>query len=345
MNRQKNYYGLKKNSYTKKSNKNKSKDKQLNPNNNNYTNKINIMNQFNNYNNQPYTATDYFNNKKQINKMMNDYNLFVKKHLGDSNPLASISEERINKLLEEKSYRNNQNKNIFLEDEYNNEFQQLLKNNEDLDFGEEDFSVHLPLDDEFSYSQTDQLGKHKNNDNDYARRKKVLIKNDEEERRKKEGCKRLFPAFYNRAKIYYSEFIQGLTQYGEHYKEKKNISAKKIQKYYKAKKSKEKERRKKEGCKRLFQAFYKRAKFYYSEFIQSLTQYGENIKGKKNISAKKIQKYYRAKKRKEKERRKKEGYERLFQVFYHRIKLYSNDFIQSLIQYGEYKQYIEEKKK
>jgi hypothetical protein len=67
------------------------------------------MNQFNNYNNQPYTVSDYFNNKKQINQMMNDYNLFVKKHFGSANLLASMSEEG--------NYRNNPNKNIFLEDE------------------------------------------------------------------------------------------------------------------------------------------------------------------------------------------------------------------------------------
>ena len=36
-------------------------------------------------------------------------------------------------MLEEENYRNNENKNIFLEDEYNNEFQQLLRNNEELD--------------------------------------------------------------------------------------------------------------------------------------------------------------------------------------------------------------------
>ena len=40
-----------------------------------------------------------------------------KKNLGYANPLASMSEERKNKLLEKENYRNNQNKNIFLEDE------------------------------------------------------------------------------------------------------------------------------------------------------------------------------------------------------------------------------------
>ena len=313
MNHQKNYYGIKKSSYTKKSKKNSSKSKQLNnkksylnPNNNTYTNRINIMNQFNNYNNQPYTVSDYFNNKKQINQMMNDYNLFVKKHFGSANLLASMSEEG--------NYRNNPNKNIFLEDEYNNEFQQLLKNNEDLDFGEENFSAQLPLDDEFSYSQTDQLGKHKNNCNDYARREKVLIKNEEEEenqkkkkeqrekeeRRKKDGCELLFQVFDQPAKFYYSEFIQSLKQYGKYTEEKKNINATKIQKYYKAKKREEKKRRKNIGCEKLFQFFYHQKKLYYLEFILNLKQYGKYIEEKKNISAKKIQEYYKTKKRKEK---------------------------------------------
>ena len=364
MNHQKNYYGIKKSSYTKKSKKNSSKGKQLNnkksylnPNNNTYTNKINVMNQFNNYNNQPYTVSDYFNNKKQINQMMNDYNLFVKKHFGSANLLASMSEEG--------NYRNNPNKNIFLEDEYNNEFQQLLKNNEDLDFGEENFYAQLPLDDEFSYSQTDQLGKHKNNCNDYARREKVLIKNEEEEenqkkkkeqrekeeRRKKDGCELLFQVFDRPAKFYYSEFIQSLKQYGKYTEEKKNINATKIQKYYKAKKREEKKRRKNIGCERLFQFFYHQKKLYYLEFILNLKQYGKYIEEKKNISAKKIQEFYKAKKKKEKNMKmkekdikKKDGCEKLFQFFYHRRKFYYPEFIQNLIQYGEYKLYIEEKK-
>ena len=77
--------------------------------------------------------------------MMNDYNLLVKKHLGYASPLALMSEERKNKLIEKENYKNNQNKNIFLEDEYNNEFQQLFKNNEDHDFVEEDFFVQLKI--------------------------------------------------------------------------------------------------------------------------------------------------------------------------------------------------------
>ena len=155
-------------------------------------------------------------------------------------------------------------------------------------------------------------------------------KREKEERRKKDGCEQLFQVFDQPAKFYYSEFIQSLIQYGKYIEEKKNISAKKIQRYYKTKK-------KKDVCEKLFQFFYHRIKFYYSEFHQSLIECGKYIEEKKNISAKKIQRYYKAKK-------KKGGCEKLFQFFDHRIKFYYSEFIQNLKQYGEIKLYIEEKK-
>ena len=146
------------------------------------------MNQLDNYNNNPFTQSEYYKNKKQLNKMMKDYQIFVKKYIGDATPISSITEERMNKLLNEENYRN---KNVFLDEEYNNEFQQILKNNKDLDFGEEIISMELPSDDEFSYSEIDKLGNNKNNINDYKRRARVLFKNqiDEEERERQRKIK------------------------------------------------------------------------------------------------------------------------------------------------------------
>ena len=177
MNRQPNYYGLNNNS--KKSFKSSTKSKTNNSKKSSLPqkdiNKINIMNQFDNYNNKPFTSSEYSKNKKNLNKMIRDYQIFVKKYLGDATPIASMTEERMNRLLEDEE---NNNK-IILDDENNKEFQKLLKNNKDLDFGEEEFLIQLPSDEEFIYSENDKLGNHKNNKNDYSRREKLLFKKEE----------------------------------------------------------------------------------------------------------------------------------------------------------------------
>ena len=177
MNRQPNYYGLNNNS--KKSFKSSTKSKTNNSKKSSLPqkdiNKINIMNQFDNYNNKPFTSSEYSKNKKNLNKMIRDYQIFVKKYLGDTTPIASMTEERMNRLLEDEESNNK----IILDDENNKEFQKLLKNNKDLDFGEEEFLIQLPSDEEFIYSENDKLGNHKNNKNDYSRREKLLFKKEE----------------------------------------------------------------------------------------------------------------------------------------------------------------------
>ena len=177
MNRQQNYYGL--NNNNKKSFKPSTKSKTNNSQKSSLPqkdiNKINIMNQFDNYNNKPFTSSEYSKNKKNLNKMIRDYQIFVKKYLGDATPIASMTEERMNRLLEDEE---NNNK-IILDDENKKEFQKLLNNNKDLDFGEEEFLIQLPSDEEFIYSENDKLGNHKNNKNDYSRREKLLFKKEE----------------------------------------------------------------------------------------------------------------------------------------------------------------------
>ena len=133
------------------------------------TNKKNIKNKYNN--NQQYGSSYYVNNKNNLDKMMLEYQQFVKRYLGESTPISYMSEEEMNKLLEDKS-----NKNKLFEGP---EFQRILKKNDDLDFGNEDFCIQLPGEEEFIYSQDDKLGNNKNNKNDYARRKKLLFKDDE----------------------------------------------------------------------------------------------------------------------------------------------------------------------
>ena len=183
MNRKTNYNNNRKSSKTTSSKKKQIYIKNVSNQKNKYNS--NIMNQLDNYNNNPFTQSEYYKNKKQLNKMMKDYQIFVKKYIGNATPISSITEERMNKLLNEENYRN---KNVFLDEEYNNEFQQILKNNKDLDFGEEIISMELPSDDEFSYSEIDKLGNNKNNINDYKRRSRVLFKNqiDEEEERERQ---------------------------------------------------------------------------------------------------------------------------------------------------------------
>ena len=177
MNRQQNYYGL--NNNNKKSFKPSTKNKTNNSKKSSLPkkdiNKINIMNKFDNYNNKPFTSSEYSKNKKNLNKMIRDYQIFVKKYLGDATPIASMTEERMNRLLEDEESNNK----IILDDENNKEFQKLLKNNKDLDFGEEEFLIQLPSDEEFIYSENDKLGNHKNNKNDYSRREKLLFKKEE----------------------------------------------------------------------------------------------------------------------------------------------------------------------
>ena len=114
MNHQQNYYGL--NNYNKKkfkpSAKNKTNISKKSSIPKKDINKINIMNQFDNYNNKPFTSSEYSKNKKNLNKMIRDYQIFVKKYLGDATPIASMTEERMNRLLEDE----NDNNKIILDD-------------------------------------------------------------------------------------------------------------------------------------------------------------------------------------------------------------------------------------
>ena len=129
-------------------------------------NKKNIKNKYNN--NQQYGSSYYANEKNNLDKMMIEYQQFVKRYLGESSPISYMSDEKMNKLLEDKSNRYK----LF----EGPEFQRILKKNDDLDFGNEDFCIQLPEEEEFMYSQDDKLGNNKNNKNDYARRKKLLFK-------------------------------------------------------------------------------------------------------------------------------------------------------------------------
>ena len=178
MNKQSNNYGLNKNKKTYKPTYpiNQTKQKKS-PVKKKDVHKNDILNKLDNYSNQPYGSSVYSKNKNNLDKMMRDYQLFVKKYLGENTPISSMKDERMNKLWEDENNKNNQY--LFLDEQNNNEFMKILKNNNDLDFGDEDISIQLPSEEEFLYSLDDKLGNHKNNKNDYNRRKKLLFKDEE----------------------------------------------------------------------------------------------------------------------------------------------------------------------
>ena len=101
-------------SINKKSYKNKSNTKKT-PIKKNIINKNNMMDRLNNYNNSnTYGSSIYSKNKKDLNKMMKDYQVFVKKYLGETSPIGCMTEERMNILLDD-DYRNK-----IIEEEKNN---------------------------------------------------------------------------------------------------------------------------------------------------------------------------------------------------------------------------------
>ena len=136
MNRQQNYYDLNNNKKYWKPSSAKYKttsQKSLFP--KNLTNKNIIINQFNN--NRLFFSSKYSKNKNKLNKKIRDYQLFVKKYLGDINPIASMTEERMNELFRDQEVNNK----IIIDNEKNIIFQKILKNNENLNFKEKDILI------------------------------------------------------------------------------------------------------------------------------------------------------------------------------------------------------------
>ena len=139
--------------------------------------------------------------EKSLTEMMKDYKLFVKKYFGETIPqVYYYQKEKYNKIIDPRKKL----QNIFLEDETNKmDFEKLLKNNNDLYF--EDDIIPIPKENQILFEQDEKLGKNKNNENDYAQRKKILI-----------------------------------SEIDNYIEEKKNISAKKIQKLFRKKRHREK---------------------------------------------------------------------------------------------------------
>ena len=166
-----------------------------------------------NSNNKVIGSSTYSKNKKSLEKMLREYQTFCKKYFGESTPIGSMTEERMNKLLEDE---NNIKEKDLLEEKI-----QFLETLEDNNNNEEEICDQLPKD--ILYNDNNILGNHKNNKNDYKQRNKIIfneiLKEDKVDN------------------IEYNDFEQN-----ENLEEIKNKKVKLIQKIYRENKYKKKER-------------------------------------------------------------------------------------------------------
>ena len=164
--------------------------------------------------NKPQGSTTYSKNKKSLEKMLREYQTFCKKYFGESTPIGSMTEERMNKLLEDE---NNIKEKDLLEEKI--QFLETLEDNNE--FNKEEICDQLPID--ILYNDNNILGNHKNNKNDYKQRNKIIfneiLKEDKIDN------------------IEYNDFEQN-----ENLEEIKNKKVKLIQKIYRENKYKKKER-------------------------------------------------------------------------------------------------------
>ena len=168
--------------------------------------------------NKPTGSTAYSKNKKSLEKMLREYQTFCKKYFGESTPIGAMTEERMNKLLEDEN--NLKNRDLLEEDKL--QFLETLEDNNKSTFDSEEICDTLPID--IFYNENNILGNHKNNKNDYKQRNKILFNEitKKEEKNEKEE---------------YNDFEQK-----ENMEEIKNRKAKEIQRIYREKKYKKKER-------------------------------------------------------------------------------------------------------
>ena len=155
--------------------------------------------------NRPLGSTIYSQNKKNLDKMLRDYQNFCKKYFGESTPIGAISEERMNKILEDDEGETKFNK-INYNDINNNYCNNVKKNTVNknyiinFDFLKDDIynfsneknriqnteNLNSP---EFIFSKINKLGYHKNDKNDYIRRTKKVNNINEKELKQEEKTK------------------------------------------------------------------------------------------------------------------------------------------------------------
>ena len=172
--------------------------------------------------NKTLGSTTYSKNKKYLDKMLREYQTFCKKYFGESTPIGSMTEERMNKLLEENDVNMNLNKKNLINNQNNNMFYDILNGDNKFTFENEDLCCELP--NGFLFSEKNQLGNHKNSKNDYKRRSNAIFKEEKKEKLQVEEEKT------NKIEDEYDDF--------ENVDDNKNQKAIKIQKYFRAKRSK-----------------------------------------------------------------------------------------------------------
>ena len=114
-------------------------------------------------------SSTYSKNKKSLEKMLREYQTFCKKYFGESTPIGSMTEERMNKLLEDEN--NIKEKHLLEEDKQH--FLDTLEDNYKENFNNEEICDTIPMD--VLYNENNLLGNHKNNKNDYKQRNKILF--------------------------------------------------------------------------------------------------------------------------------------------------------------------------
>ena len=190
----------------------------------------------NSKNNKPSGSSAYSKNKKFLDKMLREYQAFCKKYFGESTPIGSMTEERMNKLLEEDNSNNNINKNNLIKNQNGNEkFSDIFTDDNKFTIENEDIFDELPID--INYSENDRLGNHKNTKNDYKRRTKAIFKEEKKVEEKgididkKKEEEKVQEKNINKSEDEYDDF-----EGEENIEEIKNQKATKIQKVYRDKK-------------------------------------------------------------------------------------------------------------
>lgn len=170
---------------------------------NNLNQPLNIKNnkyKENSKENKSLGSSTYSKNKKVLDQMLREYQSFCKKYFGESTPIGSMTEERMNRLLEEQNNCASQKKqnNLLQKENNNDKFFDILKENEkeseEFFLGKKNILDEIP--DDLPFSENNRLGKHKNSKNDYIRRNNNIFnekeqikekeKADEKNRKKKE---------------------------------------------------------------------------------------------------------------------------------------------------------------
>ena len=176
--------------------------------------------------NRPTGSTTYSKNKKSLEKMLREYQTFCKKYFGESTPIASMTEERMNKLLEDEN--NFKDKDLLEEDKQH--FLETLEDNNKNNFNSEEICDKLPID--IFYNDNSVLGNHKNNKNDYKQRNKIIFNEIIKKEEKNENEE--YNDFDNKE--------NNELDHKENIEEIKDMKAKEIQRIYREQKYKKKER-------------------------------------------------------------------------------------------------------